>query len=33
MKLTRRQRKVWTIITAFATLALVASSILPFLLQ
>jgi len=31
MKLTRRQRKTWVIVSAVATLALIASSILPFL--
>lgn len=31
MRLTRKQRKIWTIITALATVALLASSLLPFL--
>jgi hypothetical protein len=30
MSLTRRQRKVWVVITTFATIALLASSFAPF---
>jgi hypothetical protein len=30
MSLTKRQRKIWTVITALATLALLASSFAPF---
>jgi hypothetical protein len=33
MTLTKRQRKLWTIITAVATLALLASSFAPFFMN
>ncbi len=33
MSLTKRQRKLWTIITAIATLALLASSFAPFFMN
>lgn len=33
MKLTHKQRKIWTVVSAIATLALLASSILPYVFQ
>lgn len=33
MTLTKRQRKIWTIITAVATVALLASSFAPFFIR
>ena len=33
MSLTKRQRKVWTVITAIATLALLATSFAPFFIR
>lgn len=33
MSLTRRQRKIWTIITAISTVALIAMSFAPFFTQ
>lgn len=33
MSLTKRQRKLWTVITAIATLALLATSFAPFFIK
>jgi len=33
MSLTKRQRKIWIIITAIATVALIASSFAPFFMR
>ncbi len=33
MSLTRRQRKIWIVITTIATIALIASSFAPFFIR
>ncbi len=33
MSLTKKQRKIWTFITAIATIALIASSFAPFFIR